>query len=74
MVEKKKAPAKKPAPKVSYRVIVEFTDLKDDRCIYRKGDEFPRKGKRPSQERIKYLLSSETKLGRPVIEEITVAD
>lgn len=74
MAEKKKAPAKKPAPQVSYRVVKEFKDLKDNRHFYSVGDAFPRKGKRPSQERIDELLGSDNKLGRPVIEKITEAD
>lgn len=74
MAEKKKALAKKPAPKVLYRVVSSFKDLKDDDHIYLVGEEFPRKGKRPSQERIDELLGSDNKQGRPVIEKITVAD
>lgn len=74
MAEKKKAPAKKPAPKISYQVVKEFRDLKDDNHIYLVGDEYPRKGKRPSQERLDELLGSDNKQGRPVIEKITEAD
>ena len=35
-----------------YEVIHAFTDLQDSRTVYNVGDEYPRKGVHPSEERI----------------------
>ena len=53
-----------------YRALVDFSDMQDNSYSYKAGDVFPRKGFVVKQERIKELLSSENKLGKPVIEEI----
>ena len=51
-----------------YKAIVEFYDLADDGRKYRVGDTFPRPDLKVSDERIAYLLGSNNKLGKPVIE------
>jgi hypothetical protein len=54
-----------------YKVIRAFRDIKDDHRVYRKGDTFPAKGK-VSKERVSELLSSENKVGKPLIEQLGV--
>lgn len=54
-----------------YRVIVNFTDLQDGRKTYTAGDMYPRKGYTPTEKRIRELLSSTNKIGKPVIERTT---
>ena len=44
-----------------YRVIKSFTDLQDGNYLYRVGDEFPRTGKKVTDERIDELASAENK-------------
>lgn len=51
-----------------YRVIKYFTDLQDKNRPYNVGDIFPREGKEVTEERIAEMLSSNNKLGAPVIE------
>lgn len=53
-----------------YRVIVAFTDAKDNRHIYWTGDEYPRSGAKPTSARIKQLTTDKNKRGIPLIEEI----
>lgn len=57
-----------------YRVIEGFYDLQDpvgrSFHLYDKGDEYPREGLQPSQERIEHLLSDATRRGAPVIEAV----
>lgn len=55
-----------------YRALIDFSDMQDDSYFYKAGDNFPRKGFEAGQERIKELLSTDNKLGKPVIEEIKV--
>ncbi|NQD68955.1 hypothetical protein HP456_23910 [Bacillus haikouensis] len=52
-----------------YKVIRAFRDKEDDQRIYRKGDTFPAKGK-VSKERVGELLSSDNKVGKPLIEQM----
>jgi hypothetical protein len=54
-----------------YKVIRAFRDKEDDHRVYRKGDTFPAKGK-VSKERVTKLLSSENKVGKPLIEQLGV--
>lgn len=54
-----------------YIVIYDFYDLSDDGYLYRKGDSYPRKGKRVSKKRLSELSSTENKQKRPFIEEIS---
>jgi len=53
---------------MSYTVIVEFTDLKDNNRKYRVGDIFPREGLKVSKERLESLSTDKNKRGFPVIE------
>ena len=53
-----------------YKVISDFTDLKDNNFKYHVGDEFPRHGYTPSASRIAELASAHNKRGRAVIEEV----
>lgn len=51
-----------------YKVVYMFVDLQDEDHVYEVGDEYPRKGSRPSEERIKELASDKNRIGRPLIE------
>lgn len=53
-----------------YRALTHFTDLQDDNYKYRAGDEFPRKGLKVSDERLKELLTDNNRRHKPVIEEV----
>lgn len=57
-----------------YKVICKFKDLQDSNHIYNIGDTYPRKGKRPKKERIEELLSSNNKVGKPLIVEVEEGD
>ncbi|OFO50068.1 MULTISPECIES: hypothetical protein [Nosocomiicoccus] len=51
-----------------YPVIQNFSDLDDNNRIYIAGrDKYPRKGYKPTKERIKVLQSSKNNQKRPVI-------
>lgn len=50
-----------------YKVIARFADLKDENHIYEIGDTYPRKGSKPSEERIEELASDKNKIGIPLI-------
>lgn len=50
-----------------YTAIEYFTDLKDGSYAYKVGDEYPRKGYTPSEERIKELSGKNNARKRPVI-------
>lgn len=53
-----------------YEVIVAFSDAKDRNKKYEVGDSYPHPAnKKISQDRLKELLSSNNKLGQPVIRE-----
>lgn len=52
-----------------YTVIHEFLDLQDDSYHYKKGDTYPRKGKKASAERVEELSGSENKIGVPLIKK-----
>ncbi len=63
-------PAEKAAPK-RYKVLVSFSDDKDNFSVYIAGrDIYPREGYKPSEKRVEYLLGSENNFKRPVIEPI----
>lgn len=53
-----------------YRVIKDFTDLRDERHVYRVGDEYPRSGTKADADRIAELEGDENAHGEPVIELI----
>lgn len=55
---------------MAYEVVEDFTDLKDSDRVYRKGDAFPVKGAKVSDERLKELLGAENKRKQPVIKEV----
>lgn len=50
-----------------YKAIEYFTDNQDNGYAYNVGDEYPRQGYEPTEERIQELLSSKNKRHRPVI-------
>lgn len=50
-----------------YKVIVQFFDLQDGNHNYQAGDEYPRLGFLPSEERISELLSGNNRLNMPLI-------
>lgn len=54
----------------TYEVINDFKDSQDNDRIYQKEDTFPHgKAKKPTEKRIKELLSNKNKIGKPVIKE-----
>lgn len=53
-----------------FRARIHFYDLTDNRREYLPGDEYPRKGLKPSEDRIAFLLSSDNKTGKPAIEAV----
>jgi hypothetical protein len=53
-----------------YKAIINFTDLQDSNCVYSVGDVYPHKGYTPTKKRISELLSTNNRLGKPVIEYI----
>ena len=53
-----------------FRVIAEFADLHDDNHVYRVGDKYPRTRKRVAKKRLDELMSSNNKIGRPLIEKV----
>lgn len=55
-----------------YKVIHAFTDLQDSRTVYNVGDEYPRKGVHPSEERISELSGKKNRQGIPLIKEVKV--
>ena len=51
-----------------YIVLNDFTDLKDKKKVYRKGDRYPKPAnKKISENRINQLSSDKNKLGAPLI-------
>lgn len=60
--------ARKDNTQRGYAVLIDFTEPDDGMHIYRAGkDRYPRAGYEPSEERIAYLQSCNTRLGKPVI-------
>lgn len=55
---------------MKYRVIKYFTDGQDGLHPYEVGDSYPRKGYKPTEERIEGLLGTGNKQGVPLIEEV----
>lgn len=53
-----------------YKAIADFVDLKDNNHKYTAGDQFPRKGYKPSDNRLAELLSNENMRGTAVIAEV----
>lgn len=52
-----------------YRVIKDFSDLNDDRHVYRVGDAYPRKG-RAAKKRVEELSGVDNRHGTPLIEPV----
>lgn len=50
-----------------YKVIVYFEDLQDKNYPYKVGDTYPRKGLKPTHERIEELASGKNIRGIPLI-------
>ena len=50
-----------------YKVIKDFTDLNDNRHVYRTGDKFPRDGVEVSEERVNALASDNNARGESLI-------
>lgn len=53
-----------------YEVIKHFVDLQDNGYSYEVGDEFPRRGKIVSDDRLNELASNKNKRGTPLIKKI----
>jgi hypothetical protein len=57
--------------KSKYEVLIKFKDGQDGGKLYKKGDRYPKPAnKKIEDERIKELLSSNNKIGKPVIKEV----
>jgi hypothetical protein len=59
---------------MKYRVINYFTDLQDGEHPYNVGDEFPRRGKTVTADRIKELSTDANRRGIALIEEVRGAE
>ena len=57
-----------------YTVLSEFADLQDGNHIYRVGDEYPRKGYSPTDERVTELSTGKNLLHKPLIQRIAVVE
>lgn len=57
-----------------YTVLSEFSDLQDGNHIYRVGDEYPRKGYSPTDERVTELSTGKNLLHKPLIQRIAVVE
>lgn len=53
-----------------YTVLSEFADLQDGNHIYRVGDEYPRKGYSPTDERVDELSTGKNLLHKPLIQKV----
>lgn len=51
------------------KVLIAFTDGEDGNHVYNVGDQYPRTGLEPTDERIAYLASDRNRLKAPVIEQ-----
>ena len=51
------------------KVLIAFTDGQDGDHVYNIGDQYPRAGLEPKEERIAYLASGRNRLKAPVIEQ-----
>lgn len=59
---------------MAYKVIKAFTDGQDDRYVYQVGDDYPRRGYTPTEDRISGLLGTGNKQGVPLIETVAPAE
>lgn len=53
-----------------FKVIKAFSDGQDNMYVYNVGDDYPRKGYKPTKERVEGLLGTGNKQGTPLIESI----
>lgn len=53
-----------------YIVLKNFTDLEDNGHKYTMGEEYPRKGYEPTEERVKALVSGNNKAGIKLLKEV----
>ena len=53
-----------------YKVVKDFTDMKDDNHVYLAGDNFPREGVEVSKERVAELASKDNKRGEVLIKAV----
>lgn len=56
---------------MAYKVLIDFTDLEDNKHVYHKGDVYPRKGLNPTSERYAELATEANKMGFALIERKT---
>ncbi|HFJ9284844.1 TPA: hypothetical protein ACGW44_002646 [Bacillus toyonensis] len=54
---------------VKYVVLEDFTDLQDDNHVYRKGNQYPRKG-RTKKERVEEFSGNDNLRSEPLIKEL----
>ena len=59
---------------MNYTVLSEFADLQDGNHIYRVGDEYPRKGYSPTDERVDELCTGKNLLHKPLIQKVEVQE
>lgn len=57
-----------------YRVINEFRDTRDNRKLYKVGDEYPKGAHKPTKKRINELLKEHPKYKCAFIEEVKEKD
>lgn len=57
---------------IKYEVISKFVDLIDGKHVYEVGDEYPRQGYKPTDERIKELSTVNNKLKKAVIVAVDI--
>lgn len=55
---------------MSYKVVKDFTDLKDDNHVYRKGDKYPRNKGKGTKARIEELSTKKNKRKEVLIKEV----
>lgn len=53
-----------------FKVVYQFADLEDNSHVYDVGDDYPREGYEPSEERIAELSGSKNKIRKPLIEKV----
>ena len=56
-----------------YKVLIKFADTLDSKHLYHAGDNYPREGYEPTNERISELSTDNNKLGKAVIEVVAEA-
>lgn len=55
---------------IMYKVITAFVDAKDGGHLYNVGDDYPRKGVKPTKTRLAELASEKNAAGVPLIKEV----